>query len=168
MKLALIWNFFNTSVCWATCWHSINNIHRKRPREILPTPFFRWKLSLRKCEAHVWLHQGKRRSQGFVETFLCLAEKDEAVLWMDLCIMSSMKCLSTVVRYVRVDFNERNDVLISYIEMHVNFWVYFKMRNWKQLLVKKIGWLPLNVVCKSANNLKLDLMLCFYNILYGE
>lgn len=42
--------------------------------------------------------------------------------------MSSMKCLSTVVRYVRVDFNERNDVLISYIEMHVNFDV-FKIRN---------------------------------------
>lgn len=45
----------------------------------------------------------------------------------DLCIMSSMKCLSTVVRYVRVDFNERNDVWISYIEMHVNFDV-FKIR----------------------------------------
>lgn len=45
-----------------------------------------------------------------------------------MCIMFSTKCLFTVVGYLRVDFNERNDVLISYIEMHVNFDI-FKICN---------------------------------------
>lgn len=30
------------SVDQATCWHSINKYSQPAPREILPTPFFRW------------------------------------------------------------------------------------------------------------------------------
>lgn len=39
-----------------------------------------------------------------------------------------MKCLFTVVGHPKVDFNERSDVLISYMEIHVNFDV-LKIRN---------------------------------------
>lgn len=123
------------------------NIHNQPPGKSYQ-PSFRWENWALENVKHMfsWTRQGRRRSQGFVETFLCLAKKpdNEAVLWMNLwmCIMFSMKCLFTVVGYLRVDFNERNDVLISYIEMPVNFDV-FKICNWKQLLVKKSKWLPL-------------------------
>lgn len=68
-----------------------------------------------------------------------------------VCIMSSMKCLSTVVRYV-MNFFRRDDVLISYIEMHVNFDVKLKYML-QAAACQKIEVTPLNVVCKSASNI---------------
>lgn len=82
-------------------------------------------------------------------------------------VLFPTKCLFTVVGYLKVDFNERNDVLISYIEIHVNFHI-LNIHSRKQLLFKKSKKLvPLNVAGKSAKNLKLDLMSCFYNKQYG-
>lgn len=103
-----------------------------------------------------------------LETFLCLA-KHWAELWMDkwMCILFLRKCLFTVVGHLKVDFNERIDVLISYIEIHVNFDV-LKICNWKQLLYNISKLVPQNVACKSADNFKLDLMSCFYNKLYKQ
>lgn len=81
-------------------------------------------------------------------------------------VLFPTRCLFTVAGYLKVDFNERNDVLISYIEIHMNFHI-LKICNRKQLLFQKSKKIPLNVACKPAKNLKLDLMSCFYNKLYG-
>lgn len=40
-----------------------------------------------------------------------------------MCILFPMKCLFTAVGHLEVDFNEKDDVLISYIEIHMNFGV---------------------------------------------
>lgn len=45
-----------------------------------------------------------------------------------MCVLIPMKCLFTVVGHLKVGFNERNDVLISYVEIHVDFDV-LKIRN---------------------------------------
>lgn len=84
-------------------------------------------------------------------------------------ILFPMKCLFTVVEHLKVDFNEKNDVLISYIEIHMNFDIlYLKYITENSCFQKKSKLVPLNVACKSANNLKLDLMSCCYNKLFGE
>lgn len=101
---------------------------RKQPQRV-------WSPCLR---SHSWWDQAPSWSgRGSVETFLCLT-KDEAGLWMDLCvhILFPMKCLFTVIGYLKVDFNERNDVLIFYIEIHMNFHI-LKICNRKQLLFQK-------------------------------
>lgn len=43
-------------------------------------------------------------------------------------ILLPMRCLFTVVGHLEIDFNERKDVLISCIEIHVNLDV-LKIRN---------------------------------------
>lgn len=78
-----------------------------------------------------------KRSHGFVET--PTPGRMWSWMWRDLyvCILFPMKCLFTAVGHLEIDFNEKDDVLISYIEIHMNFGV-LKICNWKQLLFKKI------------------------------
>lgn len=40
-----------------------------------------------------------------------------------MCILFPMKCLFMVVGYLEIDFNEKDGVLIFYIETHMNFGV---------------------------------------------
>lgn len=46
-------------------------------------------------------------------------------MWRDLyvCILFPMQCLFTAVGHLEGGFNEEEDALISYIEIHMNFGV---------------------------------------------